>query len=203
MKIKTQILVVFIFIAGFHIGPQSLSGQSYFIPKIGVSLPNTSPAIGDIEINSENGLTFGLEYQYKSNKVNFNPGIYFARNNADLFQLDTIQGEVNRNFIGKTNHKIIKVVLGGEALLTNLGSNGQLNLRAAFVPTFKLGSPDYGDSGLDPDVQRGGNLEFLLGFGVDISRFVFDFDYNLSMLKAFRGADIVQNGFTISVGYKL
>jgi hypothetical protein len=200
---KNKIIILLSMICGLNlIHTDHLSSQSFLIPKVGVSLPTTNPTISGVEINSENGLAIGVEYQLNSGTVRFNPGIYLVRNNADLFSIDTLNsGEVQRTFVSKTNHRMIKLFLGAEAYLYKIGDNTLLNLRAGLTPTFKVGTPDYGSSDLDPDVQRGTNIELWTGLGLELGRMHIDFDYNLSLIKGFRDANMVLNAFTLTLGY--
>ena len=180
----------------------TVGAQTNMVPKLGFNSPTTSPIIGDIEVDNRRGFTLGLDVLAGGDKIFFNPGIHFTSNRVHLSRVDTNDMSQPSELIAKTTHYSIKLFLGAQAELWEFGRANNIHLRGAFVPVFKAGSPDYEGTGLD-DIRKFMNLEFLLGFGFNISNLVIDFDYNLSLLKEYKDADIVKNAFTIGVGFKL
>jgi hypothetical protein len=194
---KYWIISILIFSVSFGI-----QAQSNLIPKIGFNLPTTSPIIGDIEVDNRRGFTLGLDLLAGGDKVFFNPGVHFTSNRVHLSRVDTNDLSQPAELLAKTTHYSVKIFLGAQAELWEFGRDNNIHLRGAFVPVFKAGSPDYEGTGLE-DIRKTLNLEFLLGVGFDISKIIIDFDYNLSLLKEYRDADIVKNAFTIGIGFKL
>lgn len=177
--------------------------QSSWVPSISYNIPTNDLNIDDLVLDHQHGFSIGIDYRSNSGKAYFNPGIHLFTNNADIFHIDTLNASADPELIGDTKHSMLKLILGGGTVLSDFGNGSNLHLRGAFIPTFKIGSADYGNIDLREDTQKEMNLEFLVGLGVDIKKFVLDFNFYTSLLKGFEEAHEVQNSFSISLGYRI
>ena len=205
MKLKkVDIQYVLLIAFCFCLNSKSIA-QGQWIPTIGLHTPGAAPTMFDVQVDSKSGLAVGATYRMGNKKIFFNPTLLYVHNSADLLRVDTLNGGSGSapQFIDNTTLGALRLSMGGGAILSQFSESSNMHLRAAFITSFNMGSPDWTSVGLREDAQRQMNWEFLFGLGFDISKITIAIDANLSLLREFRDADIVRNSFTISLGYQL
>ena len=200
---KKFLYIVLVSILSVSIQSATLKSQILLTPKIGWTIPSTTPTFGKYEIDSKNGILLGLEARDRSEIIYFNPGLYFLYNRMDINQLTSNNINEPKLYLHNTETLWMKFNLGMALNLIKNSKGIQVHIRNGISCGVLIKKPDFKNLSSLSDNYRNLFIEYHIGIGLDLQRVIINADYHLSFVRRIAHADFVENTFTINVGYLL